>query len=640
MERFGGALPKWAREIGRFLSMKPQFVLWGNVHDVYPLPPRGDVVTTLAMPEFLGELLAREGYELVVRYEPLEGFSLVRGDGALFAAVTGEQLPDDGVLPAALTRAAEIAERLIFCTKVPCALVLSCASRLEDLSRHDAPGFFFRMYRLGHRALPQRHRAIAAEAPLRPRFNLLFWLLDKENDLPPWYTLDNPRVRVLPVPRPDAAIRRELIGALARSLASGDAPAEASSSPGEEERKRAAALQLFTDATGGLFTSEIRAIAQGARQEGIPLENIGEAIRRYRLGIEENPWSRLDPATMRSAEEFLGERVMGQEYAVRMAANILKRSIFNLSGAQFSRLSQRPKGVLFLAGPTGVGKTELAKAITELVFGAPTHYIRFDMSEFGHEHADQRLIGAPPGYIGYDVGGELTSALKGNPFSVVLFDEIEKAHRKILDMFLQVLDDGRLTSGRGETVYFSESLVIFTSNLGIYDVAPDGTRVARVDPSLPYEELRPRIQDAIGGFFRGIQRPEILNRLGKNIVVFDFLRPATAVRIFHRMLENVLRQLEEEHHITLSFAPEVRQRLGEVVCADLSMGGRGIGNALEEVFVNPLSRGLFEAGIRPGEGATVQRLDREALGWTLELVRHPEGTGGQGPSKGRFDLSE
>jgi len=620
MENPGGILPKWAREIGRFLSMKPQFVLWGNVHDVYPLPPGGAEVATPPLPEFLGALLAREGYVLVVRYEPLEGFSLVQGDGALFFSATGEQLSDEGVLPAALTRAAEIAERIVSCAEFPCALVISCASRLEDLSRHDAPAFFFRMHRLGKRALPRTHRRISPGALPRPRFNLLFWLLDKENDLPPWYALDNPRVRVLPVPRPDAAIRRELIGALAPSLAS-DAEAPV------DERKRATAMQLFTDATGGLFTSEIRAIAQGARQEGISLENIGEAIRRYRLGIEENPWSRLNPATMRSAEEFLGERVMGQEYAVRMAANILKRSIFNLSGAQFSRLSQRPKGVLFLAGPTGVGKTELAKAITELVFGAPTHYIRFDMSEFGHEHADQRLIGAPPGYIGYDVGGELTSALKGNPFSVVLFDEIEKAHRKILDMFLQVLDDGRLTSGRGETVYFSESLVIFTSNLGIYDVAPDGTRVARVDPSLPYEELRPRIQDAIGGFFRGIQRPEILNRLGKNIVVFDFLRPATAVRIFHRMLENVLRQLEEDHRITLSFAPEVRQRLGEVVCADLSMGGRGIGNALEEVFVNPLSRGLFEAGIRPGERATVRRIDRGPLGWTLELERAPEGEG-------------
>ena len=616
MEDSGGILPKWAREIGRFLSMKPQFVLWGNVHDIYPLPPRGDEVATPPMPEFLGELLAPEGYALVVRYEPLEGFSLVQGDGGLFFAATGEQLPDEGVLPSALTRGAEIAERIVSCAEFPCALVISCASRLEDLSRHDAPAFFFRMHRLGKRARPHTHRRIAPGVPVRPRFNLLFWLLDKENDLPPWYALDNPRVRVLPVPRPDAAIRRELIGTLARSLASG-------AEDPVDERKRAAAMQLFTDATGGLFTSEIRAIAQGARQEGIPLENIGEAIRRYRLGIEENPWSRLNPATMRSAEEFLGERVMGQEYAVRMAANILKRSIFNLSGAQFSRLSQRPKGVLFLAGPTGVGKTELAKAITELVFGAPTHYIRFDMSEFGHEHADQRLIGAPPGYIGYDVGGELTSAMKGNPFSVVLFDEIEKAHRKILDMFLQVLDDGRLTSGRGETVYFSESLVIFTSNLGIYDVAPDGTRVARVDPSLPYEELRPRIQDAIGGFFRGIQRPEILNRLGKNIVVFDFLRPATAVRIFHRMLENVLRQLEEDHRIELSFAPEVRQRLGDVVCADLSMGGRGIGNALEEVFVNPLSRGLFEAGVRPGERATVRRIDRGPLGWTLELERAP-----------------
>ena len=136
----------------------------------------------------------------------------------------------------------------------------------------------------------------------------------------------------------------------------------------------------------------------------------------------------------------------------------------------------RPRGVAFLAGPTGVGKTELAKSVTQLLFGDESAYIRFDMSEFSAEHSDQRLIGAPPGYVGYDAGGELTNAVREKPFSVVLFDEIEKAHPRILDKFLQILDDGVLTSGRGDRVYFSESIIIFTSNLGIYSTAADGTR--------------------------------------------------------------------------------------------------------------------------------------------------------------------
>jgi ATP-dependent Clp protease ATP-binding subunit ClpA len=173
-----------------------------------------------------------------------------------------------------------------------------------------------------------------------------------------------------------------------------------------------------------------------------------------------------------------------------MTAAILRRCFYNLSGAQFSRYSNRPKGVLFFAGPTGVGKTELAKTITEFIFGSEHNYIRFDMSEFSQEHADQRLVGAPPGYVGYEVGGELTNAIRQRPFSVVLFDEIEKAHPKILDIFLQILDDGRLTSGRGETAYFSESLIIFTSNLGIYEITPTGEKIQRVTPDMPYSEIR------------------------------------------------------------------------------------------------------------------------------------------------------
>jgi ATP-dependent Clp protease ATP-binding subunit ClpA len=155
--------------------------------------------------------------------------------------------------------------------------------------------------------------------------------------------------------------------------------------------------------------------------------------------------------------------------------DILKRTSIGLTGAQSRGLSARPRGVLFFAGPTGVGKTEMAKSIAEIVFGDESAYLRFDMSEFSAEHSGDRLIGAPPGYVGYDQGGELTNAMREQPFRVVLFDEIEKAHNRILDKFLQVLEDGRLTDGRGDTVYFSESLIIFTSNAGVSRKLPDGT---------------------------------------------------------------------------------------------------------------------------------------------------------------------
>ena len=169
----------------------------------------------------------------------------------------------------------------------------------------------------------------------------------------------------------------------------------------------------------------------------------GEAARRYKLGVTDDPWRKLDREKLRGAEDFVRDRVKGQQHAVTHMLDIVKRAVTGIGG----RRGGRPRGVLFFAGPTGVGKTELAKTLTQLIFGDERAYIRFDMSEFAAEHADQRLLGAPPGYIGYDAGGELTNAVREKPFSVVLFDEIEKAHPRILDKFLQILEDGRLTTG-------------------------------------------------------------------------------------------------------------------------------------------------------------------------------------------------
>jgi len=322
----------------------------------------------------------------------------------------------------------------------------------------------------------------------------------------------------------------------------------------------------------------------------------------YKLGIVENEWAKISTKKILSANDELSKRVKGQSRAINKVSEILKRAYFNLSGAQYSKNSSRPKGVLFFAGATGVGKTELAKSITQLIFGSETNYIRFDMSEFSASHADQRLLGAPPGYVGYEMGGELTNAIKQNPFSVILFDEIEKANPKILDIFLQILDDGRLTSGRGETVYFSEALIIFTSNLGIYDVTPEGERVQKVNFNMSYSQLSQTIMESIEEFFKyRLQRAEILNRIGKNIIVFDFIRKESAVEIFDKMVTTLFENIKENYNISVKMTKEAKAKLANLATEDLSMGGRGVGNELEEILVNPLSSLIFEMELQSGD---------------------------------------
>jgi ATP-dependent Clp protease ATP-binding subunit ClpA len=298
--------------------------------------------------------------------------------------------------------------------------------------------------------------------------------------------------------------------------------------------------------------------------------------------------------------------------------DIIKRAVAGFSGA---RAGGRPRGVAFLAGPTGVGKTELAKTITSLLFGDESAYIRFDMSEFSAEHSDQRLIGAPPGYVGYDVGGELTNAVRQRPFSVVLFDEIEKAHPRILDKFLQVLDDGVLTSGRGERVYFSETFIVFTSNLGIYRTGPEGERVPNVSPGNALEVVRDKVRAEIERHFKlELGRPEILNRLGENVIVFDFIREDVAKEIFASMLGGILSTVRASQQVDVELGAEAEAQLRALCLADLSNGGRGIRNQLEANFVNPLARAVFDADAAPGSTIHIDGVERGAtiaLNWRL-----------------------
>ena len=244
------------------------------------------------------------------------------------------------------------------------------------------------------------------------------------------------------------------------------------------------------------------------------------------------------------------------------------------------------------------------------------------MSEYGQSHSDQKLLGAPPGYVGYEAGGQLTNVVKKNPFSILLFDEIEKAHPSIFDKFLQILGDGRMTDGQGNTVYFSETIIIFTSNLGIFTVNENGQWEANVTSEMPYQEMAVRVREAIEEYFKlQLGRPEILNRIGENIVVFDYIRPDVARLILNSQVNKIIKNLSVEKHIALTVSDTAMDTLTKQALGNLQNGGRGIGNVVENYLINPLSRYLFDHEIFGDAVVTIDNIDVTAFPPVLDCTK-------------------
>ena len=599
--------PRWLRDFVRFLPLKSQFVLTGNVRDLQISEAAPGIFAAVPLAHVLHNELKAAEYGATLIYDLVNGFSHVGATENDVAAARQfmERLGTAGgntstpAGPAALLEAIRCLQTL---DGPPVALIVDFASRL--LVRGDAMSDS--EHRLFTHALIQSHRARTRPvgAGKIPAFNTIIWIAEREGNLPDWLTIDNPRVRHILVAKPDNQARSVIAPQLLRYM-----PEGANLTP---ETTRTL-VREFVEQTEGLLLLDLTAISQLARRENISVTKIGNAIRNYKVGVTEDPWLKIPKEKIRDGEAFIKASVKGQDHAVVHMMDVIKRAVTGIGG---SRRGGRPRGVAFLAGPTGVGKTQLAKTVTRLLFSDENSIIRFDMSEFSAEHADQRLIGAPPGYVGYDAGGELTNAIRERPFSVVLFDEVEKAHPRILDKFLQVLDDGVLTSGRGERVYFSEAFILFTSNLGIYRLNEHGDRVLNVDPHEDYSKVEKKIRSEIDRHFKQvINCPELLNRIGDNIIVFDFVRDAVAVEIFNAMVMNTLKDLASQD-IAIDISDAAKADLQELCLFDLSNGGRGIRNKVEAHLVNPLARALFDTGLKPGSRASIVAV---SSGKTTEL---------------------
>lgn len=629
---------KWQRELLVFSRLVNTVVLTGNINDQHPIVNEREqrIQGFCSLELYLARTCQSLGYQAVLFYTPIDGFYSISGlqqkvnvldlvEDLVKTAQNDQQngfelsrrrssTGNESLVAENMEDAAHIIDLLLTQSTTSLAVIVGFSSRMtarpDDLDMNERMTFMH--FQEGAINARKNHAGDPSSSDYQKNpmiQNQLFLIADKINDLPAWYYLSHPSLKNINIPRPDYRMRSQIItGYSANFLGYYEAT--------DEEKKLF--NEIFVGSTESFTTQDIARVFQIAKFSNLDINEIDKAILLYKHGVQDNPWLKLDATKLAGAEEQIKKRVLGQDSVVKAAVDIVKRAAMGMSGLQHSSSSSKPRGILFLAGPTGTGKTELAKALTELIFLDERNMIRFDMSEYRQEQSDQRLLGAPPGYVGYEAGGQLTNAVREHPFSVLLFDEIEKAHPSVMDKFLQVLEDGRITDGRGETVYFQDCLIIFTSNLGITMPSPENPsiRIQNVsfEKDTDYQSVHDKILYGVRHYFNDeLGRPELLNRIGNNILVFDYIREGSLRPILSKQINSIVRNLWADKHIHLVVTQEAEENLYSFAVDDLpkGQGGRGIGNMMEEVLINPLARFMFDNSIIRDTLVTVERIHKE-----------------------------
>ena len=598
--------PKWQKEIESFKGIKSTFIIEGNINDIYPYYDEKNQLNYYNLDSLLTKLFkieekTEDDKELEYNFvfcNPVLGFynkktsvseilkdfdksnNIFKNDGRKNYKV--DDIEKLSVI---------IKEALTVKKEKPLTIVMNFAARyISSPTSLDSceNNMFINLFEASMNA-----------KVIKGYNNTLILVVEKFNDLPSWFYYNNPNVRTITIPNPDKNIRLNFIEMNYK----------------EELENDLKTKGKFIDNTEGLKNSELKELKNLYERYKKKDENYSllDALTMYKYGIKENMWESIDDEAVSNLENSLKDRVKGQDRAIKKVSSVIKRAVTGMSGLQHSSTGNKPKGILFFAGPTGTGKTELTKALAEVLFGDENNCIRFDMSEYSESHSDQKLFGAPPGYVGYEAGGQLTNAIKERPFSILLFDEIEKAHPSIMDKFLQILEDGRMTDGQGNTVYFSEALIIFTSNLGItkkiIDSSGNERREMLVSIDESYEDMENKVINGIKAHFK----PEVVNRIGNNIVVFDFIRDEVSQLIVKSQIKKINENIEKIKKIKIVINPEILEYYYNLAKEKniLEMGGRGIGNMIEDKYINELSDYIFNS--RNENGNIIAYIENEKI---------------------------
>ncbi|MGC5052853.1 AAA family ATPase [Micromonospora sp. DT48] len=599
----------WLERVTAEIARGRHVVIHGNVRDLVRWDRSFHPLRTA-----VAGLLSIFGYQLTGYYDPVDGLSFVSptdqhefhrlaggdpgGSSGGSSAATDRTGATRGRFAAALRDAPPPAltnpydamaavRRVLRQPTVSSAFLVDQADLL--LSPPDRGGDAER------RLLGTVARAMTEAAQSGPLRNLLLLVADDLAALPAWLYRDRPYVQVVEAALPTFDERHVYLHQQARHFHEAAAA-----------RKAPEDLRVLANLSEGMAISELDGLWRMSNLQKIPLDEPRLLMKRTLFGPRQDPWRRVRDRLDRF-DSAVGERVIGQPVAVDRVRRALTSATVGIDFvADPHNAESRPKGIFFFVGPTGVGKTELARALSEFVFDDETALARFDMSTFAEAHSAERLTGAPPGYVGHERGGELTNRVSQRPFSVLLFDEIEKAHASVFDKFLQVLDDGRLTDALGNTAYFSETVIIFTSNLGAAETYGwlDGGELP------DYDKVTAHFERAVREHFTAtLGRPELLGRLGGGITVFDILRPEFVDRIVRKLLGQLVASAARQGVRLTVDERAVVTRVQELMRRPeaLRLGVRSIRDALDRLVREPLVEHVFAHPVQAAVHLSVSR---------------------------------
>jgi len=545
----------WIASLSHFLKIKRVFVLSGNINDTV-LYEKNNSVMNLDMNPFLLQFFIDHDYRLVAFCDEFNGFVMPDSSHQKLFTPCNDTIQN--------------VNQFICQESHPGVLVLRFITDESQEMRHVLKSALMQISGKGH------------------PHNMIVCLFDQPKAIPSWVYQNYATVHTIDIGLPSEIDRQTYLSLIYDNFFLS-----------ESSSNKADCIQKFARLTQGLMLRELKTLQDISKNHQIGIALYHQLVRQYKFGFQSRSWETIDSHTFEQAEKTLKDRIKGQDEIIYALLDTLKRSAMGLSGVTDGSQSNAPRAVMLFAGPTGVGKTEMTRCIADIFFGDQSQFFCLDMNEYSESIAESKIFGTSGQNEHDTIDGCLLRQVSQYPASVIVFENIESAHHSVLDRLPKILTDGYMIGPNGNTIFFSETIIVFTSSIGsaqgkIGDKKYDFTETGFMPK---YEIVKQLIHMTVADHFKvRLKRPKLFNCLGDNIFVFDFIRGPVIPEIIEKMMLDVITGISQRTGITINCSKQVNETIHESVLRKDVHGARGIGNVIEHVMVNPLSRYLFAHG--------------------------------------------